>query len=46
MNRLIALAVVVGAALILPPVRTRVAWLLARAGRGTHVGVVPARDRR
>lgn len=46
MTRLVSVAAVAGAALLLPPVRARVAWLLARAGRGTHVGVVPAPDRR
>jgi hypothetical protein len=43
MTRLIPIAAVVGVALLLPPVRARLAWVLARAGRGTHVGVVPAR---
>ena len=46
MTRLLALAAVVGAALTVPSVRARAAGLLARVGRGTHVGVVHARDRR
>ncbi|MGY1805810.1 hypothetical protein ACI8AF_00400 [Blastococcus sp. SYSU D00669] len=46
MTRLIAVAAVVGTALAVPSVRARALRLLARAGRGTTVRVVPAPDRR
>ncbi|HEY0507503.1 MAG TPA: hypothetical protein VGD12_05490 [Blastococcus sp.] len=46
MIRLLPLTAVVGAAFLVPQVRARVAWFLARAGRGTQVGVAPAPHRR
>jgi hypothetical protein len=42
MRPLIATVAVFGAALAVPAVRHRVVHLLARAGRGTNVHVVPA----
>jgi hypothetical protein len=47
MKPLIAAAALLGvAALAVPRVRTRLAFLVARAGRATNVRVVPAPDRR
>jgi hypothetical protein len=46
MIRLLPVVAVVGAAFLVPQVRTRLAWLLARAGRGTQVGVALAPHRR
>lgn len=39
-------AALLGAAVVVPAVRDRLADLLARLGRGTNVHVVPTPDRR
>jgi hypothetical protein len=45
MTRLLALAALVVGALAVPSIRAQVARLLARAGRGTNVRVVPGPGR-